>query len=89
MTDLERDPTTPEPEASELEGGGTGQNWGQGEGAHEPTIPDRPDQPDKPDKPDEEQQEREQVPPTYSGGTAADLDDPDLPLARDDEGMDR
>lgn len=79
MTDLERDPTTPEPEASELEGGGTGQNWAQGEGAHEPTIPGEPD----------EGEEKEQMPPTYSGGTAADLDDPDLPLAREDEGMDR
>jgi hypothetical protein len=74
MTDYEREPTEPTPEASELEGGGTGQNWGQGEGPHEPTIPKK--------------HEADQ-PSTYSGGTAAGLDDPDLPLAREDEGMDR
>jgi hypothetical protein len=76
MTDVEREPTTPEPspEASELEGGGTGQTWGQGEGPHEPTIPD---------------EEAEETPATYTGGTPAHLDDPDLPLTREDEGMDR
>ena len=30
-------------EASELEGGGTEQTWGQGEGRHDPTIPDDED----------------------------------------------
>ena len=49
------------------------QTWGQGEGAHEPTI--------EPDEPDEEAV-------TYSEGTASSLDDPDA-LAREDEGMDR
>ena len=39
MTDFERENPT-SPDASELEGGGTEQTWGQGEGAHEPTIPD-------------------------------------------------
>lgn len=66
----ERD--APQGPPSELEGGGTEQTWGQGEGRHEPTIPD-----------DETQ------PATYSGGEATDLDDPDLPLAREDEGMER
>jgi hypothetical protein len=74
MTDLERDATEPEAEASELEGGGTGQSWGQGEGAHEPTIPDA---------------DEEETPVTYSDGAAAALDDPAVPLAREDEGMDR
>lgn len=83
MTDLERDTPEPTPEASELEGGGTGQNWGQGEGAHQPTIPGETDEEEQ------RQEEQEQPPPTYSGGTAAGLDDPDLPLAREDEGMDR
>jgi hypothetical protein len=36
MTERER----PATDASELEGGGTEQTWGQGEGRHEPTIPD-------------------------------------------------
>jgi hypothetical protein len=75
MSDREREPTEQTPQASELEGGGTGQNWGQGEGPHDPTIPKRHDE--------------EEPPSTYSGGTAAGLDDPDLPLAREDEGMDR
>jgi hypothetical protein len=75
MTDLERETQEPTPEASELEGGGTDQNWGQGEGTHEPTIPDDAGE--------------EETPSTYSGGTAAELDDPDQPLAREDEGMDR
>jgi hypothetical protein len=74
MTDLERDaPDTPD--ASELVGGGTEQTWGQGEGRHEATIPDKEDE--------------EEGPSTYSGGTATQLDDPDLPLAREDEGVDR
>lgn len=30
----------PAGEASDLEGGGTEQTWGQGEGRHAPTIPD-------------------------------------------------
>ena len=63
MTDFERQqPESPEP--SELEGGGSGQTWGQGEGTHEPTIADEED---------------EQPPSANTGGTAADLDDPDLP----------
>ena len=78
MTDREREFTEPASEASELEGAGTGQNWGQGEGAHEPTIPSR-----------EDEEEEERVARTYSGGTAAGLENPDLPLAREDEGMDR
>lgn len=65
----ERKPTA---DASELEGGGEDQTWGQGEGRHEPTIPGE-----------------EEPPPTYTGGSATNLDDPDLPLAREDEGMDR
>jgi hypothetical protein len=72
MSELEREPAA---EPSELEGGGTDQTWGQGEGQHEPTIPGT-------DAEDE-------TPSTYSGGTPVDLDDPDLPLAREDEGMDR
>jgi hypothetical protein len=75
MNAHEREPSEPTPDASELEGGGTGQNWGQGEGAHEPTIPDDAGE--------------DETPSTYSGGTAAGLDDPDLPLSREDEGMDR
>jgi hypothetical protein len=74
MSELERDT----PEASELEGGGTEQTWGQGVGDHEPTLPD-----------EEDEEATPPVPPTYSGGTATELDDPDLPLAREDEGMDR
>jgi hypothetical protein len=77
MTDLEREAPEPTDEASELEGGGTEQTWGQGEGTHEPTIPD------------DDEEEAEEPPATYSGGTATQLDDPDLPLAREDEGMDR
>jgi hypothetical protein len=50
------------------------QSWGQGEGAHEPTIPD-------------EDEESTRTPSSYSGGTAGRPEDP--PLARDDEGMDR
>lgn len=61
-------------EASELEGGGHEQTWGQGEGRHEPTI--------EPETPSDD-------PATYSEGTAADLDDPDLALTREEEGMDR
>jgi hypothetical protein len=80
MTDFERqapEGTPPEgtTEASEIEGGGTEQTWGQGQGTHEATIPD--------------EETDEETPKSYSGGTAADLDDPDLPLAREDEGMDR
>jgi hypothetical protein len=73
MTEQERRPS----EASELEGGGTGQTWGQGEGRHEPTIPD------------DEDENEQRVPSTYSDGTPRQLDDPDLPLAREDDGMDR
>lgn len=61
-----------ERDASELEGGGDEQTWGQGEGRHEPTIPDEEDEP-----------------AAYSGGTARELGDGDLPLSRDDEGMER
>jgi hypothetical protein len=70
---------------SELEGGGTEQTWGQGQGSHEPTIPEA----------DEHQHEHEHdhdedVPTSsYADGTPRALDDPDLPLAREDEGMDR
>lgn len=53
--------------------GGTEQTWGQGEGRHEPTIPE----------------EEEKQPAAYSGGDATELDDPELPLSREDEGMDR
>ena len=77
MTDLERETPEPEGETSELEGGGTEQTWGQGEGTHEPTIPD------------EAEDDAAEPPATYSSGTATQLDDPDLPLAREDEGMDR
>ena len=73
MTEQERRPS----EASELEGGGTEQTWGQGEGRHEPTIPD------------EDDEDEQRVPPTYSDGTATKLDDPELPLTREEEGMDR
>ena len=58
--------------ASELEGGGDEQTWGQGEGHHEPTIPD-----EEPDA------------TSYAGGRPHELDDPDLPLSREDEGMER
>ena len=40
MTDLERQSPDESSQASELEGGGTEQTWGQGEGRHDPTIPD-------------------------------------------------
>ena len=67
----ERD--TPHATPSELEGGGEEQTWGQGEGRHEPTIPD----------------DDEQEPTSYAGGTPHDLDDPDLPLSRETEGMEK
>jgi hypothetical protein len=68
-----------EGEASELEGGASGQNWGQGQGRHEPTIPR-----------DEEHAEKEKsAPATFAGGSATPVDDPDAPLVRDDEGMER
>lgn len=63
----------PRAEPSELEGGGREQTWGQGEGRHEPTIPD----------------ENDDAPTVYSEGQQASLDDRDLPLSREDEGMDR
>ena len=75
MTNFERQAPDATDEASELEGGGTEQTWGQGDGAHEPTIPDEDDE--------------EKPPTTYSSGTAANLEDAGLPLAREDEGMDR
>jgi hypothetical protein len=75
MTGTER----PTAEPSELEGGGAEQTWGQGEGRHEATIP----QPD-------DQDESEAAPASsYADGTPHALGDPDLPLAREDEGMDR
>ena len=83
MANIER-PNSSQP--SELEGGDTEQNWGQGEGAQEPTIPDPSDEEEQPQQ---EQPPQEQPPPTYTGGTATALDDPDLPLAREDEAMDR
>jgi hypothetical protein len=63
----------PTAQPSELEGGGTEQTWGQGEGRHEPTIADEAEEPAR----------------TYVDGTARELDNPDLPLAREDEGLDR
>lgn len=50
------------------------QTWGQGEGTHEPTIP--------------EDDAESSTTPTYSEGTATDLGEPES-LAREDEGMDR
>jgi hypothetical protein len=85
MTDDER--RAPEP--SELEGGGTEQTWGQGEGRHEPTIPE-PDDHDHDHHHDHDHDHDEEVPTSsYADGTPHALDDPDLPLAREDEGMDR
>lgn len=51
------------------------QTYGQGEGRHEPSIP--------------EDESSEPTRSTYSEGTATDPEDPDAALARDDEGMDR
>jgi hypothetical protein len=51
------------------------QTWGQGEGEHEPTIP-------------EDDAESSTTPSSYSEGTAADLGEPET-LSREDEGMDR
>ncbi|MGH2417692.1 MAG: hypothetical protein ACRDFY_05100 [Candidatus Limnocylindria bacterium] len=50
------------------------QTWGQGEGEHEPTIP--------------EDDAESSTTPTYSEGTATYLGEPGS-LAREDEGMDR
>ena len=50
------------------------QTYGQGEGHHEPSIP--------------EDESSESDRSTYADGTATDLDDPNV-LTRDDEGMDR
>ena len=47
MTDGERQPAE-RSQPSELEGGGTGQTWGQGEGRHEPTIADDDDNDEQP-----------------------------------------
>jgi hypothetical protein len=70
-----------ERDASELEGGGTEQTWGQGEGQHEPTIAE-------PEEPDAATDEEEPT-SSYADGTPHALDDEDLPLTREDEGMDR
>jgi hypothetical protein len=51
------------------------QTYGQGEGRHEPAIPD-------------DEESSDSMRSTYSEGTATDVDDPDV-LTRDDEGMDR
>ena len=72
MTEAER----PNAEPSDLEGGGTEQTWGQGEGTHEATVPD-------------DQRQDDEAAPSYAGGTASELDDSELPLSREDEGMDR
>ena len=50
------------------------QTWGQGEGTHQPTIEPEPGKAE---------------PRTYSEGEASEVDEPDAPLAREDEGMDR
>ncbi len=55
----------------------TEQTWGQGEGEHEPTLPN------------DDEQAADSTASSYAGGTATELDDPDLPLAREDEGMER
>ena len=68
----ERDTTEPTPPEGDAK---SEQSWGQGEGAHEPTL-----------EPDASEQEPGA---TYSGGTASEIDDPDAPLAREDEGMER
>jgi hypothetical protein len=78
MTAVEREPGQA---PSELEGGGTDQTWGQGEGQHEQTIPE-------PEEPDAATDEEEPT-SSYADGTARPLDDPDLPLTREEEGMDR
>ncbi|MGH2402420.1 MAG: hypothetical protein ACRDE6_06880 [Candidatus Limnocylindria bacterium] len=62
------------------DGGKPEQTWGQGEGAHQPTI--------EPET-SEGSETSELEPRTYSEGTASELDEPDAPLAREDEGMDR
>jgi hypothetical protein len=59
---------------SDLEGGGTEQTWGQGSGAHDPTIGEEADTAPEPTT-------------SYADGTATELDD--APLNREDEGMDR
>ena len=38
MDQTDRPAGDPDPNASELEGGGTEQTWGQGAGAHEATL---------------------------------------------------
>ncbi|MDQ4034912.1 MAG: hypothetical protein M3153_03195 [Chloroflexota bacterium] len=50
------------------------QTWGQGEGKHQPTI---------------EQAPAEEEPRTDSEWAATELDQPDAPPTRDEEGMDR
>jgi hypothetical protein len=78
MSTPDRTNTPPdEGEASELEGGASGQNWGQGEGRHEPTIPRGKERSEK------------SAPATFAGGSATHVDDLDAPLVRDDEGMER
>jgi hypothetical protein len=43
IDETDRQAGDPDPNASELEGGGTDQTWGQGEGAHEATLPPEED----------------------------------------------
>lgn len=64
MTDFERSTPDATGEASGLEGGGTDQTWGQGEGGHEPTIPD-------------EEDEEGTAAATPSSGSPANLEDPE------------
>src|SRR5688500_7509151 len=59
---------------SDTDDGEPEQPRGQGEGAHEPTI--------EPEPPAAE-------PRTYSERVTSDVDEPDAPLAREAEGMDR
>lgn len=71
--------TTDAPTA-DTDGDKSEQTWGQGEGAHEPTIEPESSETSEPS---------ELEPRTYTEGTASELDEPDTPLAREDEGMDR
>jgi hypothetical protein len=66
-----------EADPAELEGGGEGQTWGQGEGRHEPTIPA------------DEADDADETPTSYSDGRPTKLDDRNAPLSRETEGMER